>query len=89
MGSTSMLVARVNAVPKAPMEVSKQIAPEEINPGTRAGIRTSRITRQGEAPSERAASSRLRSSFSADAMMVVIVRGIEKYRYPRKSPLME
>ena len=80
IGRTSILVARVKAVPKAPMEVAKQMAPDAINPGFNAGRMTSRTTRQGEAPSERAASSSDGSSFSAAAMMVRMTLGMEKYR---------
>ena len=80
MGSTLILVASVKAVPKAPMLVAKQMAPEEISAGLSAGRITSRITCQGEAPSERAASSSAPSSFSAAAMMVRMTRGMEKYR---------
>jgi len=60
-----MSVAKVKAVPNAPMEVAKHIAPEEMRPGINAGIKMSFITYQGEAPSERAASSKLASIFSA------------------------
>ncbi len=78
IGSTSIWVASVNAVPKAPIEVAKQIAPEEMIAGVSAGSSTSRVTCQVEAPSERAASSSAGSSFSTEAMMVRITRGIEK-----------
>ena len=80
IGSTSISVASVKAVPKAPIEVAKQMAPAERKAGCRPGRITSRTTRHGEAPIERAASSRRPSSFSAAAMMVRITRGIEKYR---------
>jgi hypothetical protein len=73
-----MSVASVNAVPKAPMEVAKHTAPEAISAGERAGRMTSRTTRHGPAPSERAASSSAGSSFSAAAMMVRMTRGMEK-----------
>ena len=73
-----MRVASVKAVPNAPMAVAKQMAPAEMKAGFRPGMMTSRITRQGEAPSERAASSSRGSSFSAVAITVRIVRGIEK-----------
>src|SRR5210317_566471 len=84
-----MSVARVNAVPKAPIEVAKHMAPEEINPGVKAGIRISLVMAQVDAAKERAASSRLTSIFSAAAITVVITLGMEKYKYPRKSPVME
>ena len=78
MGSTSILVASVKAVPKAPMAVAKQIAPAASSAGLRPGTSTSRSCCQGEAPSERAASSSCGSSFSAAAITVRMVRGIEK-----------
>ena len=73
-----MSVARVNAVPKAPMAVAKQMAPDAIRAGFRPGRMTSLTTSQGDAPSERAASSRAGLSFSAAAMMVRTTLGIEK-----------
>gem|GEM_PF-6135881 len=78
MGSTSMSVARVKAVPKAPIEVAKQMAPEDMRPGVSAGISMSLAMPQVDAPKERAASSRLTSIFSAAAIMVVMTRGMEK-----------
>ena len=89
MGKTSISVAKVNAVPNAPMEVAKQMAPDEIKPGVNAGISTSLTTLQGEAPIDLAASSRLTSIFSAAAIIVMITLGIEKYRYPRNNPVIE
>ena len=80
IGSTLILVASVKAVPKAPMAVAKQMAPAASSAGCSAGTITSRTTRSGEAPSERAASSMRGSSFSAAAITVRMVRGIEKYR---------
>ena len=73
-----MSVARVNAVPNAPIEVAKQTAPEAISAGARPGRMTSRTTRHGPAPSDRAASSSAGSSFSVAAMIVRITRGMEK-----------
>ena len=72
-----MFVASVKAVPNAPIEVAKQIAPEAINPGLRAGKITSTITSQDDAPSERAASSRAGSSLSAEYLIVKITLVIE------------
>jgi hypothetical protein len=78
IGSTLIRVASVNAVPKAPIEVAKQIAPAEISAGFRPGMSTSSTTRHGAAPRERAASSSFGSSFSAAAITVRITRGMEK-----------
>ncbi len=75
-----MSVASVKAVPNAPIEVAKQIAPEAISAGASPGTSTSRVTCHEDAPSERAASSKERSSFSAAAITVSTTRGIEKYR---------
>ncbi len=74
-----MRVASVKAVPKAPIAVAKQMAPADRKAGFSAGTITSRTTRHRPAPSERAASSMRGSSFSAAAITVRIVRGIEKY----------
>jgi hypothetical protein len=89
IGSTSMSVARVKAVPNAPMEVAKHMAPEEINPGVSAGIRISLVMAKVDAPRERAASSKLISIFSAAAITVVMTLGMEKYKYPKNNPVME
>src|SRR6516225_2327214 len=72
-----MLVASVNAVPKAPMAVANAIALDATNAGPSAGRMTSRCTAHGPAPSARAASSSAGSSFSTAAMMVRIRRWIE------------
>tara|TARA_Y100001936_G_C15751850_1_gene496505 strand:- start:14 stop:589 length:576 start_codon:yes stop_codon:yes gene_type:complete len=82
-------VAKVNAVPKAPIDVAKQIAPEAINPGFRAGMMTSITILNGGAPKDFAASSRDLSSFSAAAIIVSITLGIEKYKYPKNKPNIE
>ena len=84
-----MFVANVNAVPKAPIEVAKQIAPEAIKPGFKAGIITSIIILNGVAPKDLAASSKDLSSFSAAAIIVKITLGIEKYKYPKNNPNIE
>ena len=66
-----MSVARVNAVPNAPMAVAKQMAPEAIRAGFRPGRMTSLTTSQGDDP-ERAGPLPPAPglSFSAAAMMV-------------------
>src|ERR1700727_2226953 len=53
MGSTSMLVASVNAVPNAPIAVAKAMAPEATKAGPSAGSTTSRCTAPGLAPRAR------------------------------------
>ena len=78
MGMTSMLVARVKAVPNAPIAVAKAMAPAAISDGIRPGMITSITTRYGEAPKVRAAYSNAGSSFSAAAITVNNTRGIEK-----------
>ena len=45
-----MFVANVNAVPNAPIEVAKQIAPEAIKPGFKAGMIISITILKGGAP---------------------------------------
>src|SRR3546814_9812457 len=68
MGRTLMSVARVKAVPKAPMEMAKQMAPDAISAGASAGRVTSRMTAHDPAPSECAASARDLSMDCAVAM---------------------
>ena len=63
---------------KSGINVAKQIAPDEMMAGPSAGRTTSRVTCHVEAPSDRAASSSAGSSFSTEAMIVRITRGIEK-----------
>ncbi len=73
-----MLVARVKAVPNAPIDVANAIAPEATSAGESAGSVTSRSTCHGFAPSERAASPSAGSMVSTPAITVTRTRGIEK-----------
>ncbi len=60
------------------MLVAKQSAPLESSAGFSPGTITSQVMRHWLAPSERAASSSERSSFSLAATRVTMARGREK-----------
>ena len=65
IGITSIFVASVKAVPKAPIAVANAIAPDAISDGIKPGSITSITTLNGFAPRVLAASSSAGSSFSA------------------------